>query len=54
MCKSLNVTYIDMYKELSENDLLKEDYTDDGIKLNSNGYKKVFKVINRYIENERD
>ena len=54
MCKSLNVTYIDMYKELSLNDLLKEDYTDDGVKLNSNGYKKVFKVINRYIENERD
>ena len=54
MCKSLNVTYIDMYKELSENDLLKEEYTDDGIRLNESGYKKVFKVINRYIENERN
>ena len=54
MCKSLDVTYIDMYKELSEDDLLKEDYTDDGVKLNSDGYKKVFKVINRYIEDERD
>ncbi|MBR5370095.1 MAG: hypothetical protein IK137_02190 [Bacilli bacterium] len=54
ICKSLDVTYIDMYKELSEDDLLKEEYTDDGIKLNSDGYKKVFKVINRYIENERD
>ena len=54
MCKSLDVTYIDMYKELSEDDLLKDDYTDDGIKLNSDGYKKVFKVINRYIEDERD
>ena len=54
MCKSLNVTYIDMYTELSENGKLKEDYTDDGIKLNSDGYKKVFKVINRYIEDERD
>ena len=54
MCKNLNVTYIDMYSELSENDLLKEDYTIDGVKLNSNGYKKVFKIINRYIENERD
>lgn len=50
MCKSLDVTYIDMYKELSENDLLKEEYTDNGVKLNSDGYKKVFKVINRYIE----
>jgi len=54
ICKELKVDYIDMYKELSEDDLLKEDYTDDGIKLNSDGYKKVFKVINRYIENERD
>lgn len=54
ICKELKVDYIDMYEELSEDDLLKEDYTDDGIKLNSDGYKKVFKVINRYIENERD
>ena len=54
MCKSLNVIYIDMYKELSENDLLKEEYTDDGIRLNESGYKKVFKVVNRYIENERN
>lgn len=54
MCKSLDVNYIDMYDELIEDDLLKEEYTDDGIKLNSDGYKKVFKVINRYIEDERD
>ena len=54
MCKSLNVLYIDMYNELSEEDLLKEDYTNDGVKLNEDGYKKVYKVINRYIEDERD
>lgn len=54
MCKSLDVNYIDMYDELIEDDLLKEEYTDDGIKLNSDGYKKVFKIINRYIEDERD
>ncbi len=53
MCNSLEVNYIDMYSELSENDLLKENYTDDGIRLNEDGYKKVFKVINRYID-ERD
>ena len=50
MCKSLDVNYIDVYNELSKDDLLKEDYTDDGIKLNSDGYKKLFKLINRYIE----
>lgn len=54
MCKNLDVNYIDMYNELSENDLLKDNYTDDGIRLNSDGYKKVFKVINRYIDDERD
>ena len=54
ICKDLDVNYIDMYKELSEDDLLKEEYTDDGIKLNNEGYKKLFKVINRYIEDERD
>ncbi len=54
MCKDLDINYIDMYDELVEDDLLKKEYTDDGIKLNSDGYKKVFKVINRYIENERN
>ena len=53
MCKNLDVNYIDMYSELSEDDLLKDNYTDDGIRLNEDGYKKVFKVINRYID-ERD
>ena len=50
MAKRLDIKYIDMYTELSENDLLKEDYTDDGITLNEDGYKKVFKVINRLID----
>lgn len=50
MCKSLDVNYIDMYSELSENDKLKEDYTIDGIKLNKDGYKRIFKIINRYTE----
>ena len=54
ICKSLDVNYIDIYSELSTGDLLKEDYTDDGVKLNEDGYRKVFKIINRYIENERD
>ena len=50
MCKELKVNYIDMYGELSEKDLLKENYTDDGISLNKDGYSKVFKVLNRYID----
>ena len=54
MCKSLDVDYIDMYSELSVEDKLKDDYTEDGINLNEDGYKKVFKVINRYIEDEKN
>ena len=54
MCKELKVNYIDIYSELSEDDLLKSNYTEDGINLNNDGYKKVFKVINRYIEDEND
>lgn len=50
MCKRNNVQYIDMYKELSKDDLLDSNYTDDGINLNSDGYKKVFKVIGRYLD----
>lgn len=50
MCKELKVNYIDMYDELSEKDLLKDNYTDDGISLNKDGYSKVFKVLNRYID----
>lgn len=54
MCKEEKVNYIDIFSELSEKGVLKQGYTDDGIILNSDGYKKVFKVINRYIKDERD
>jgi len=50
MAKRLDIKYVDMYKELSEDDLLKEEYTTDGINLNEDGYKRVFKVINRLID----
>ena len=50
MCKKLDVKYVDIYSELSDNDLLKEDYTTDGIHLNEDGYRRVFKVINRLID----
>ena len=43
-----------MYSELLEDDKLKEDYSDDGINLNENGYKRVFKVINRIVDEEHE
>ena len=54
LTKSLEVNYIDMYKELLDEEELKEDYTDDGINLNEDGYKRVFKVINRIVEDEHE
>ena len=50
VCKSLNVNYLNVYSELSENDLLKDNYTDDGFNLNEEGYKKLFKIINRVVD----
>ena len=43
-----------MYNELLEDDSLKDNYTDDGINLNEDGYKRVFKVINRIVEEEHE
>lgn len=54
LVKSLEVNYIDMYSELVEDDLLKESYTDDGILLNEDGYKRVFKVINKIVDEEHE
>jgi len=37
-CQESNITYIDLNKKLSKNNLLMENYTADGIHLNANGY----------------
>ncbi len=44
-----HLTFIDLNKNLSENEHLKLDYTDDGIHLNSQGYKEWAKVIKNYF-----
>ena len=54
LTKTLEVNYVDMYNELLEDDSLKDNYTDDGINLNEDGYKRVFKVINRIVEEEHE
>jgi len=43
------VNYIDLYDLLSEENKLKKKYTDDGVKLNDEGYAVVFKEINGII-----
>ena len=54
LSKSLDIKYIDMYSELSEGDSLKDNYSDDGINLNEDGYKRVYKVINRIVDEEHE
>jgi len=50
--KSLDVTYINMFEYLSENNELKESYTEDGITLNEDGYKRIMKVLQKEFEKE--
>lgn len=46
LTEELGVHYLDIYKELNDDGKLNEDYTDDGIHLNNEGYKVLNKKIN--------
>ncbi len=49
-CEEQKITYIDMYKELlDEEGKLNIDYTRDGLHMNEEGYKKVTKILKEYI-----
>ena len=51
ICKKHNVTYIDVYKYLiDEEGYLDLQYTKDGLHLNDLGYLKVTKVLTPYVE----
>lgn len=50
-CLENNITYIDLYKSLlDENDNLKDDYTKDGLHLSKDGYKIVTDVLKEYMD----
>ena len=50
LCKEKEVTYIDMFEVLEDEDgLLDEEYTTNGIYLNEDGYKQVLKYIKKEI-----
>lgn len=53
LCSELQVSYLDIYHDLSKDHKLKEKYTDDGITLNSLGYEKVFKMIRNVVDEEK-
>ena len=44
------VNYLDVYSFISDNDELKEDYTENGIYLNEDGYRRILKEIKRVVE----
>lgn len=51
LCNQYKITYIDMFKELiDENGNLAEKYTRDGLHLNDLGYLKITKILTSYIE----
>lgn len=51
ICDEQNVTYIDIYNDLTDSEgNLKLSYTEDGLHLSSLGYLKVTKLLMTYIE----
>ena len=52
LAKNNNITYLDMFDILSEEDELNSDYTDNGVYINENGYKQILKKIRSVIDGE--
>ena len=50
-CSNSNVTYIDVYSALQDEEgNLKLEYTDDGLHLNEYGYDVVTDILRPYVE----
>ncbi len=50
ICNKKSYTYIDMFKELSdESNMFSREYTDDGLHPNENGYNKITEVLKEYL-----
>lgn len=50
LTKDKQVEYLDINKEISVDDKLDEEYTDDGIVLNDKGYEKVLEVLRKVVD----
>lgn len=54
ICNENNITYIDVFKELSDKEgNLKEIYTVEGLHINDLGYFKVTSVLQKYIYDKK-
>ena len=49
LCKEKNVSYLDLYSSLIQDDVLNSKYTDDGIHLNELGYHEILEKIKSVI-----
>ena len=49
LVKEKKINYLDLFSVLSEDDKLKDNYTDNGVELNDNGYKEIRKEIDKIV-----
>ena len=48
-CKEKDLSYVDTYSFLVKNDKLDNNYSDNGVYLNKDGYEQVIKEINKIV-----
>ena len=53
LANNKKVKYLDVYKELEKDNSLNEDYTDNGVYLNDNGYDVIKKMIKKVVDDEK-
>ena len=53
LSEKYHYSYVDLYASLNKDNLLKDNYSDDGVSLNEEGYKVVWKAINKKIEEKK-
>lgn len=52
ICKKKKVTYVNVYDELTdEKGNLKLEYTEEGLHISEEGYKKITNILSKYINN---
>lgn len=54
ICDQKKLTYLDLNKNISEDNRLKVEYTSDGIHLNEKGYSFVYAEIKDYLYSKKN
>ena len=53
LTKELNVKYLDVFKELTEESKIKDEYYDEDELFNDDGYERIKKIIYKVVEDEK-